>query len=223
MLRDIFLRISRGRVLRYVVVGYTAAVFIAMAATYFGINEERQKSMESQTSRLHKEIVALRVRIDDAERKLQTKLPNEQDVVRISKALAAVEKLDRISDHKLSSLIADIATLEQTTSRLSDELRNVRSALNPTKPEELLTVVRLGDKVELFTDKLSVVEGKLDKFEETVNSRIQDKFETVNSQVDQLSGVIKWLGLLILPAVLSTLRDILVTRRKETTDDPEGT
>lgn len=219
-----FLRdLLRRPILRYAVIAYTVAALVVVVVQYYSVTP---RVTLSQIEYFRHE---LSIQVEELRRQFQkelqvvasgrTEIIKDEDLARLT---ATLDRLNRLSDDKLLTLLSKVTELEQETVALSVGLKNIQSALNPTKPEEVLTLVRLGDKVASFTDKLTFVESEFEKFEKDVGTRIQAKFNDVDSQVDRLYGIIQWLGLLVLPAILNTVRDILTARRKDTPETPQG-
>ncbi len=105
--------------------------------------------------------------------------------------------------------------LEKNVGSFSNEISDIKNALNPTNPNEVLKVVRLGDKFELMLSQISKLESNLKEFRIEMDQKIQHNYELVDSNVDRIVGIIKWVGLLLIPIILNTLRDLFDIRLRD--------
>jgi regulator of replication initiation timing len=105
--------------------------------------------------------------------------------------------------------------LEKNVGSFSNEISDIKNALNPTNPNEVLKVVRLGDKFELMLSQISKLESNLKEFRIEMDQKIQHNYELVDSNVDRIVGIIKWVGLLLIPIILNILRDLFDIRLRD--------
>ena len=84
---------------------------------------------------------------------------------------------------------------------------SLQSALNPTKPEEILSVLRLGDKFELFGDKLQDFRQKFDELREEVEKAIENN----NQQMLRQLQTIQWFVGLLTATFTAMVVPILIT------------
>lgn len=145
--------------------------------------------------------------------RLEQKTPPSSE--EINELLEVYRKLDISSIKKISSSERLLKDLESNYQILSTEISSLKSALNPTNPNEILTVARLGDKFELFLFQISDIQNKYTELENKTNQQIQRNFELIDAQVDRIIGMMKWVGLLLIPILINTVRDLI--KGKETT------
>ena len=127
-------------------------------------------------------------------------------------------KNESTSGAQISSLSVKVANLAKRTSELSEQLQKIRLALNPTKPEEILMVARLGDKFELFNQKVDVLEQKIEKYQQDINATVQSNFERINGELNRL---LTFLGLFFAPLFIRMIRDYLGSRGGRTEQEQE--
>ena len=129
------------------------------------------------------------------------------------------EESVQLADATLSSRLD---TLENSTAALRDDLRALRSVLNPTDPNDVLTVLRLGDKFELLTNELDSIRADIDETSRSVDQRIQANYENTTKHVDTVTNTIGWMALLLVPILLNAVRDFLPRKKPPHAEDPNS-
>ena len=207
------LPIQRLRSYIPIIAGFYAAVAVAAALlTYFDLVQERTKtSLTSLHTDLRADVEELRTRL--LEREAAVGAVNELNPDRLDTVSKLIHSLESLSTNDTQALVSKISALEQTTSHLSDELEGIRSALNPTQPEELLRVIRLGDKFEFVKQKLAALDDKIENSEKDGEKSIQETAERLDSRMDGLIDVLMWIGLLIIPGTFYVVRELFLTSR----------
>jgi hypothetical protein len=113
-----------------------------------------------------------------------------------------------------SELDSRLNNMEESIESVSSDISDFKKALNPTKPSEILTIVRLGDKFELLLTHINNLKNDLKDFQAEMDKKIQRNYELVDSNVDRIVGIIKWFGLLFIPIFLNLIRDLFSLREK---------
>ena len=211
------LPIQRLRSYIPIIAGFYAAVAVAAALlTYFDLVQERTKtSFTSLHTDLRADVEELRTRLLEREEIYDTavRAVNELNPDRLDTVSKLIHSLESLSTNDTQALVSKVSALEQTTSHLSDELEGIRSALNPTQPEELLRVIRLGDKFEFVEQKLAALDDKIENSEKDGEKSIQETAERLDSRMDGLIDVLMWIGLLIIPGTFYVVRELFLTTR----------
>lgn len=226
-LLSMFKHITRKPILRWFAVAYIVVVLIGGFAAYvresqLQITEESWITARQTFDRIRELQEKITKRLNKLENDANSfRVVQEIDPKRLDATIKAIERIESLPDDQISPLLARVAALDQETSRLAGEFKEIRSALSPTEPEEILTVARLGDKFELFLQKIRVLEDKIEQLRKDVDAKVQHNFEQVNAQVDRIVGMLQWLGLLIVPVILNTIRDFIRVKGKETEHGPE--
>ena len=216
-------RIFTIRNLRWVaaiyLVGASIGVITALLPNILRVQEletqSYQKYVASSFDKLHILNEDLSNRVENIEKGLK---PLQDihgiDPIRLNELLETINRIESISDNQTSSLFVKVTKLDQEISSISDKFESFRLALNPNELEEILTVARLGDKIELFDQRMNSVENKIETIRTDVDAKVQQNFEQIDAQVDRFIDLVKWTGLLLIPLILNAFRDILPTRKK---------
>lgn len=196
---------------RWIMVAYMLIVIVGAVTMNI---LEKEGILELRTSdRTIEKIVALEVEIKSL-----------QSHIALSKAV--MDKMDAID----ATLVAEVAkfikvsgqdeirTLTQSLSTINDlgekvdslERRtdDLGSALNPTTPKEVLTLARLGDRVRDMDAKLIELTKSFESLKKEMSIEVDRNHELVVKEIDRIVGLFQWLGLLLIPIILNTIRDI---------------
>jgi len=228
---ELYLAIFRKPIFRWLIVAYMIVIFTVTFLSYYFEFQDLNSRMTNEilmmeVEALDRQTAELRTAIDERLGTLENTLDSvtaAQNISpeRLEEMIETIEKVESSPDNQVPSLLSKVEELDQETSRLVEEFKELRSALNPTAPEEIFTVVRLGDKFELFLEKIRVLEDTISQLQTDVDEEVQRNFEQVEAQVDRIVGMLQWLGLLLVPVILNTIRDVLRVRGQETEPNPE--
>ena len=166
-------------------------------------------------------------RLDDIEDQIESikKLIGAQEIdsEQIDKLVASVAEIEKLKNTPEFTLPKRLTAVEELSSTISSDLANLKSALNPTRPDEILTVLRLGDKFELFNNQIEVIQKEVAQLRIDLNNNIQGNYEKLTQHIDSVTGMMGWIALLLIPALLSTIRDLFSNRKQHAESEPPGT
>ena len=111
--------------------------------------------------------------------------------------------------------------LAATVSGLKTDLAGLKSALNPDSPEQILYVLRLGDRFEVFDRELQTLKQQVSRTEGRLEGQIQRSYESTTRHVESISGAFGWVALLLVPILLNAARDFLPRRRTPDSTDAQ--
>ncbi len=101
-----------------------------------------------------------------------------------------------------------ISALNLRISKIEEQTKGLREAINPLNPEEVLTIARLNDglkNIETKQKSLSIdIEGKFESFK-----------TSVIRELDASSKSINWLFLVLIPLVMNLLYSMWQERKKK--------
>ena len=207
-------------VFRYGMLIYMATIIVSAFVFFIGQQQEIrfslgdrievrvEKELTKVSSEVSKSIQSVRNDVNelkktigfdtDQYKKLISMLQNT-DLSNFEKTLAASKSLDQFSTR---------------VEKMEKELDGMKKSLNPTDPQ-LLTVARLGDKFELILSKISSVESKLQTIEKETEEKLKRNYDLAAAQVDRIVDMLKWVGLLLIPIIFTTIRDLFTPRKIE--------
>lgn len=218
--------ISNRPIIIWVVIIYL--IIGLVGGGYFFVKERQDVlSDESRMIRLESRMLVeqmldqskmLKAQVEKALADLEARVLNASEItkidpVKLESLLEAIRRIESIPTDPKGPILARINQLDNKVATLSEESKKLRSALNPTDPVDILTVARLGDKFELFLTKIKTIEANLKELEKDTDQKVQRNFQLVDAQVDRIVSMLQWLGLLLIPVILNTIRDLL--RRRE--------
>jgi DNA repair exonuclease SbcCD ATPase subunit len=87
------------------------------------------------------------------------------------------------------------------------QIKALRQAINPLRPEEVLTIARLKDAIDLLTTKIVEFEKEIDKKQDTFKS-------SVLRELDASSKTTNWLFVLLIPLIINLLYSIWKDRKE---------
>ena len=212
---------------RWIVVTYIVVIVVAGAFSFtVKLDQQRMYSdHEIALVGIHQE--KLYVRLDDIEDQIESikKLIGAQEIdsEQIDKLVASVAEIEKLKNTPEFTLPKRLTEVEELSSTISSDLANLKSALNPTRPEEILTVLRLGDKFELFSNQIEVIQKEVAQLRINLNNNIQGNYEKLTQHIDSVTGMMGWIALLLIPALLSTIRDLFPNRKQHAESEPAGT
>lgn len=179
--------------LRWAVSIYFLVVLVITATSFFtGSLTEQERAQIS----LGAEQTDLRERVAQLERMISSSaFPGPQPIENSQpnrESLSSAELADS------ADLVAQVSELAGSVGNLEEDLRGLRSLLQPPTSEELLTVLRLGDRFEVFGAELS-----------SLDRRIDANHQAALRHVDVQTNNMRWLFALLVPIVLSFAKDYL--------------
>lgn len=111
--------------------------------------------------------------------------------------------------------LVDLGKLNEQMKLMTSEMSDIRGALNPTDPTAVITVARLGDKVAELTQSFSGVEQSIDDIETDLDAKLLRNFEQMDNQVDRIVGMLKWLGLLMIPFIINLIKGLMPSKEAD--------
>ena len=108
-----------------------------------------------------------------------------------------------------------LTELEEKTRALSRELRQVRSMLDPSNLEEILTVTRIGDKFQLLSHRIQDLEGDIEQVRDGLDVKVHRDYQSLDEEIDQLHDTILWLGALVVPLIFVLFLQIQKDRKQD--------
>ena len=209
---------SRNKWLQYGAIFYMFAVIVSAGYYYVSYYAMRTQQLEahvySRSAQQVDQLVTLKGELDSIKKIINL------DTQKLSDTLERLNRLSNVPDEELPPLRAALSELDYRTSQLSEELAGIRSALNPTNPAELLTVVRLRDRFELLTRGLGEIRSNYQRLERDIDAQLQRNLEQVDSKLDRIWTVLQLLGLAVLPVLVRMLGEILPRRQQSEATDP---
>lgn|SRR5262245_34879734 len=165
-------------------------------------------SPEPESARLQTEkILALQEQLKNLNEELRkSKDANEETLKRMREL---VEKGQNTSAPTSVALSTQVTHQNQRIDGLSEQFQNLQRALNPLKPAEVLTVSRLGDRVEAILADVTQIKTQMAGLETQTDARLTKNYDDMTKQVDRIVDLAKWLGLLIVPFVIGFAKDFL--------------
>ena len=212
---------------RWIVVAYIVIIVVVGAFSYTVQLDQQRLYSEREIALVGMHQEKLFVRLDDIEDQVESikKLIGAQEIdpEQIDKLLASVAEIEKLKNTPEFTLQKRLTAVEELSSTISSDLANLKSALNPTRPEEILTVLRLGDKFELFNNQIEVIQKEVAQLRIDVNNNIQGNYEKLTQHIDSVVGMMGWIALLLIPALLSTIRGLFSNRKQQAESEPSGT
>jgi hypothetical protein len=133
----------------------------------------------------------------------------------IEKIIASRRQAKDANEPDTSVAIVRIEEIDEKIEGIGKDVESLKRAFNPTKPNEILSIARLGDKFELIGLQISNFESKIEDLKKTTDQNIQQNYVRMEAQVDRVINMLKWLGLILIPVILNTFRDFLRGRSVE--------
>ena len=164
--------------------------------------------LEMRQEQLSERFVEQQTRIESIESTLESLKLVETDLDETRDALKA------INEFETQSVIARLSSVEDIADAVGEELEQVKAILNPTNPEDVLTVLRVGDKLELLGREIEVLNADFIALRQDLVNRIETNHERALGRVDSITDTIGWIALLLVPVMLRVLRDFLPGRRQ---------
>ena len=216
-------RIIKSATLRWAAVSYLISVLIAGLIFIFEFGEEKDWRTEIALIRSMKTVEEMKMksrRFDERINNLDEKFNSIIDLKKLDpnhlkKVLKSIKEFETQSDDQISPLVAKITKLDQEGKRLSEEFKQIRSALYPTEPDKILMVARLGDEFRLVNYKMRALNNNIKELQSNVNEKVQSNYEYIGREFEQFYWLLGTLGALILPVVGRLIYDLLIARRRD--------
>ena len=132
-----------------------------------------------------------------------------------------IESLDSQKTQDISTLLSKQNHLDQQVSQLDSKVNDLASTLNPASNKDILTIARLGDHAKHTDERLKELKLDFDNLKKDLAAEANRNHELVVKEIDRIVGMFQWLGVLLIPIILNTLRDIF-TSRSVSRDDPNA-
>ncbi len=123
-----------------------------------------------------------------------------------------IENLDSQKTQDISTLLSKQNHLDQQVSQLDSKVTDLASALNPASNKDILTIARLGDHAKHTDERLKELKLDFDNLKKDLAAEANRNHELVVKEIDRIVGMFQWLGVLLIPIILNTLRDIFTSR-----------
>jgi hypothetical protein len=112
-----------------------------------------------------------------------------------------------------------IKGLIQRQDIIENDFKDFKKAINPTDFKDILTVARLGDKFELLNNRISSCDQRIVELSNKFSDEISRSVETTNKQIDRVIDLFKWVGLLLIPILITTVKDIFIRPKSKSEVD----
>lgn len=201
--RTVLTRLLEKPAFRWLMVVYVGLALVAMAFTFITDSLNRVRFSNEVIRDAHDaqnlQLSMLAERLDHAENLVTSCLSVSEELVQ--RDLAAAETPQSVD----VSVLSRLEKVESSLENLDQSLNDLRSILNPTNAEEVLTVLRLGDKFEFFENALSRLEGDLSRVHEEVDEQISLNYQNTSELVEGARDTVRWLAVLLVPPLFSAL------------------
>ena len=167
------------------------------------LNEYKISTGSYSINDLEKEIAALKLNIK--------KLSNQKVIKDNTNVIK--DNTKKVEYNKENQKIFESFNLKLT--ELNEQVTGLRQAIDPIKPEEVLTIVRLKDTVELIILQVNKLEKELDKKHENFKS-------AVIRELDASTRATNWLFVVLVPVVLNLLYSIWKDRKDSKDKTPQA-
>ncbi|MXZ29018.1 MAG: hypothetical protein F4222_12715 [Gammaproteobacteria bacterium] len=197
---------------RWFLLAYLIVAILGVAITFISeYSVERdflEYRLEMRQVQLSERFDVQEIRIESIESTLESLELAETNLDETRQALKA------ISEFETQSVVARLSRVEDVAGSVGKELEHVKAILNPTNPEDVLTVLRVGDKLELLGREIEVLNADFIALRQDLVNRIEINHERALGRVDSITDTIGWIALLLVPVMLRVLRDFLPGRRQ---------
>ena len=99
------------------------------------------------------------------------------------------------------------AELNSKMNKLSEQTLGIRQAISPLKPDEVLTIARLREAIDLVNKNQSRLESDL-------NQKMEDFKSSVLREIGSMSKTFTWLFVVLIPLVLNLIYTMWKDRRE---------
>jgi len=145
---------------------------------------------------------------------------NSIDSELVSEVAQFVSKLGVEETQELTTALSRVNEISGELEMLDERVTDLSGALNPTTPKEVLTLARLGDHVKNLDSDIKELKSQFSIVKSEMSKDIDRNHELVVKEIDRIVGLFQWLGILLIPIILNTLRDIF--RPKQDSKESEG-
>ena len=135
------------------------------------------------------------------------------DPARMEELRATLAEFQKLQGEPALSILDRLNEVEMLASRHGEVLGDLKSTLNPTNPEEVFTVLRLGDKFELLSQKIEENQRQASQLRDDLNKDIANIYRQTWDQMDSIR-VFMTVILLLLAPILSMIVFIVLDLRK---------
>ena len=201
--------------LRWILVAYIAMVVVAFGYSMLAYISNRTQERAAYVPRRSMDLIDVKLAQLESHIYNITKA-TQIDPEKAESLLEAAKRIEDLAQDRESPLpiIEKVNELSRNTSELTQDVKQLRLALNPIDPEEMFTVLRVGDKLELVLLKVQTLEEEIDKISNELNEKVQTTYENFVAQVDRVVGLMQWALLAFLPSLVSTIAVFIPRKRK---------
>ncbi|MEW7867527.1 hypothetical protein [Aeromonas diversa] len=160
---------------------------------------EKIACLEAEIKALQSNIASSKATIDKM---------NTIDAALVSEVAKFIKTSGQNEISSLTQSLSKINDLSEKVENLEQRTNDLGSALNPTTPKEVLTLARLGDCVRDLDTKLIDLTKSFESLKKEMSIEVYRNHELVVKEIDRIVGLFQWLGLLLIPIILNTIRDI---------------
>lgn len=215
-----FIRRYKGT-LRWLAMGYLAVVIVLSVITFVSSYRQQMQEdlvfwsldlMEDSNEKLNE----IEKRTADLEGVVSTVLTGSQiDHRKLELLIKAAERIEELEKDQQTfvSLHERVNKLSVQTNKLAGDFERFRSALNPTGPEDVLMVVRVGDQLKIVLQRVEALGDNLELLRREIREKVSHN--DVEVQIDRIVELLKWAGLLLAPTFINTIVTILPIKRQD--------
>lgn len=221
---SIFRRILERPLYRWGAVAYIALAATAAVVTFSQVLVESQMRSEHDVAMLteyQKQTFVRMEKIEEEVKLLQDLLQGRDfDIATLEHLRRTISEVQELQSSPISSILDRLGALEKHTTDYAQELVDLKSALNPTNPEEILSVLRLADKFELFGLQIQEVQRQISQLRDDLNRSIENNYKQTLDHIDTIQWFMGSIALLLVPPLLGTIANLFPLRKESNTPEP---
>ena len=212
-------RVMARPAFRWLLIVYVAVAGVGVVFTFISdISVEREFAEFRLAMRQaeHSDLLEkLQQEIWDLESTLESLQVAETNFEEIQNALNTLDQFRSLQEVSVVSRLEGMEEkVEEIAFVMDEELEELKTILNPTNPEDILTVLRVGDKLELYGRELEALRRDVTALRTDLGERIELNHERALGRVDSITNTIGWMALLLVPVMLRAVRDFLPGRKQ---------
>jgi len=210
--QGLFSRLLARPAFRWLMVVYAAIALVAMGLSFVGSALDRLRFSDSDLQSVQEMHAELLSDLQNEAERTATGLSVVSS--RLADLALAAEPANQAALADQVSLTKRLDELQTSFETLSETVRDVRSLIDPESQEELLTVLRLGDKFRFFEDELEELQGELTQIRQEVDDEMAQHYESTSALVEGARDTVRWMALLLVPPLFSALLVFLPRRAR---------
>ena len=221
--KPIFRHIMERPFFRWAAITYIAIAAIGVAVSFFvSFNDSLIRSDHELTMvGIHQQDTATRLdvvveQVESLQKLLPTLQMDTQKSEELRQTIVAIQELQQSPDF---SLLDRFSKIEKATAKLDTELHELKSALNPANPGGILSILRLGDKFELFDHQLVTLQREISQLRENLHRNINENYQRTKDHIDTMKWIVGSIVLLLVPPLLGSIASLYPLRKKQAEPD----